>query len=274
MRRRLRQKGRVIKMKKRTLMFGLALALVMLFPTAVKAAEADKTVTLTENNMIVYADGGTDIENAFAGMAPGDTRTVTIRVENDNEHTASFFISQETINSLEEKENASGGAYTYQLKVGTGDEASATTLLSTVAGGYDASLNADIQGLKNITELNDYQYFAELAQGEYTNIYLTLTIDGEGFDSKNNVNYENASGQLAFQFRAYYKDREGVVVTKTQTIEGNPTVIKNIVNTVTSRLGTVKTGDTNAVVVLLIMLFMGVVCVCIACRKKKGESKS
>lgn len=101
----------VIRMKKRTLTFCMMLAFVMMFPTAVKAAEADKTVTLTENNTIIYADGSTDIENAFDGMAPGDTRTVTIRVQNDNSHTASFFISQETISSLEEKEKASGGAY-------------------------------------------------------------------------------------------------------------------------------------------------------------------
>lgn len=264
----------VIRMMKRTLTFCMMLAFVLMFPTAVKAEEADKTVTLTEDNTIIYADGGADIENAFDGMAPGDTRTVTIRVQNDNSHTASFFISQETISSLEEKENASGGAYTYQLKVGTENDASATTLLSAVAGGYDASLNADVKGLSGITELNDYQYFAELAQGEYTNIYLTLTIDGEGFDSTDTINYENASGQLSLLFRAYYKDRAPVVVTETQTIEGSPTIIQNIVNRVTTRLGTVKTGDSNAVIGLLIVLFAGVACVLYACRKKKGESWS
>lgn len=264
----------VIRMKKRTLTFCMMLAFVMMFPTAVKAAEADKTVTLTENDTIIYTDGNADIANAFEGMAPGDTRTVTIRVQNDSEHTASFFISQETISSLEEKESASGGAYTYQLNVGTANDETAATLLSAVAGGYDASLNADVKGLSGITELNDYQYFAELAQGEYTNVYLTLTIDGEGFDSTDTVNYENASGQLSLLFRAYYKDRDTVVVTETQTIKGKPTIIKNIVNRVTSRLGTVKTGDPNSIIGLSIVLCIGVVCVFLALRQKKEDSRS
>lgn len=255
-------------------MFGLVLLLAMETPVAVRAEEANKTVTLTEDNTIVYTDGNADIDNAFSGMAPGDTRTVTIRVQNDSEHTASFFISQETINSLEEKENASGGAYTYQLKVGTANDESATTLLSAIAGGYDASLNADTQGLSGITELENYQYFAELGEGEYTNVYLTLTIDGEGFDSTDIINYENAVGELAFQFRAYYEDREPVVVKETQTIEGNPTIVTEVVKRVISRVGSVKTGDTAPILGLSIMLIAGVVCVLFAFKPKKEDNRS
>lgn len=263
-----------IKMKMRTWMFGLMLVLAMEVPVAVSAETANKTVTLTEENTIVYTDGGTDIANAFGGMAPGDTRTVTIRVQNDSEHTASFFISQETINSLEEKENASGGAYTYELKVGMANDGSASTLLSAVAGGYDTSLNADKQGLKGITELEDYQYFAELSEGEYTNVYLTLTIDGEGFDSTDIVNYENAAGELAFQFRAYYEDREPVVVKETQTIEGSPVAVTEIVKRVLSRVGSVKTGDMAPIIGLVIILLMGVACVLLAFKPKKEDSRS
>lgn len=263
-----------IKMKMRTGMFGLILLLAMEVPVAVRAEDADKTVTLTEENTIVYTDDSTDIANAFGGMAPGDTRTVTIRVQNDSEHTASFFISQETINSLEEKENASGGAYTYELKVGTANDGSAATLLTAVAGGYDTSLNADKQGLKGITELEDYQYFAELAEGEYTNVYLTLTIDGEGFDSTDIVNYENAVGELAFQFRAYYEDREPVVVKETQTIEGKPVVVTEVVKRVISRVGSVKTGDMAPMIGLTVILLVGVACVLFAFKPKKEDGRS
>lgn len=255
-------------------MFCLVLALAMVVPVAVKAEEADKTVTLTDENTIVYTDGSTDIANAFGGMAPGDTRTVTIRVENESEHTASFFISQETINSLEEKSNASGGAYAYELKVGTADDGSAATLLSAIAGGYDTALNADTRGLKGITELENYQYFAELGEGEYTNVYLTLTIDGEGFDSTDLVNYQNAAGELAFQFRAYYEDREPVVVKETQTIEGSPAVVTEIVKRVISRVGSVQTGDMAPIIGLLAILLIGIACVCFAFKPKKEENRS
>ncbi len=264
----------VIKMKKRTWMFGLVLLLAMEVPAAVKAEEANKTVSLTEENTIVYTDGDADIDNAFSGMAPGDTRTVTIRVQNDSEHAASFFISQETLNSLEEKGNASGGAYAYQLKVGNANDERATTLLSTIAGGYDTSLNADTRGLKGITELENYQYFAELGEGEYTNVYLTLTIDGEGFDSTDIVNYQNASGELALQFRAYYDDKGPVVVKETQTIEGKPTVVTQIVRHVVSRVGSVKTGDPSSIIGLSVLLLMGVACIVYAFKPKKEDGRS
>lgn len=259
-------------MKKRTLMFGLVMMLTMGFTTGAAAAEADKTVVLTEQNEIEYADDKADISNAFQGMAPGDTKTVTIRVQNDNSHTASFFISQETLNYLEEKENASGGAYTYDLKVGTANDDSAVSLLDTVAGGYDSSLSADNQGLNGITELEDYQYFAELGTGEYTNVYLTLTIDGEGFDSTDSVNYENAEGELEFNFRAYYKDREPVIVTETVTEQEPDTVITKVIDQVVKVAGEVKTGDSILMAVVFGgVLIAGILLVIIALKKRKAE---
>ena len=263
-----------MKMKKKTLLFGLVMMLTMGFTTTAAAEEADKTVVLTENKKIEYADEKADISNAFQGMAPGDTRTVTIRVQNDNSHTASFFISQETLNYLEEKENASGGAYIYDLKVGTANDSSAVSLLDTVAGGYDASLEADDQGLNDITELEDYQYFAELGTGEYTNVYLTLAIDGEGFDSTDEVNYENAVGELEFNFRAYYKDREPVIITNTVTEKEPDTIITKVIDQVVKVAGEVKTGDSiGKAVVFGGVLVIGILLVVIALKKRKAESR-
>lgn len=266
-------KGMVIKMKKKTLMFGLMIALTMGFATTASAAEADKTVTLTDQNEIVYTDGQSDISSAFGDMAPGDTRTVTIRVQNDNKHAASFFISQETISYLEEKGNASGGAYTYDLKVGKANDGTAVSLLDTVAGGYDASLKANNQGLNGITELNDYQYLAELGSGEYTNVYLTLTIDGEGFDSTGAVNYENATGKLEFNFRAYYEDREPVVVTQTVVKKGQNTIVKKIVDEIVPLAGYVKTGDPFSITMVVVVLLAGIALIAFALKRRKAENR-
>lgn len=263
----------VIDMKKKTLMLGLMMVLTMGFTTTAGAAEADKTVSLTADNEITYTDGTSDINNAFEGMAPGDTRTVTIRVQNESDHTASFFISQETLSYLEEKETASGGAYSYDLKVGNANDGTAVSLLDTVAGGYDASLAADNQGLNGITELENYQYLAELGTGEYTNVYLTLTIDGEGFDSTDAVNYENATGQLEFNFRAYYEDREPVVVTQTVVEKGQDTIVTKIVDQLVPLAEYVQTGDTSSILTVSLILLAGVVLVMAAMKRRKAESK-
>lgn len=253
-------------------MFGLMLVLTMGFATTTSAAEADKTVTLTNKNEIVYSDGS-DIANAFQGMAPGDTRTVTIRVQNDNSHRASFFISQETAKALEETNKSSGGAYSYDLKVGTANDSSAVSLLDAVAGGYDASLQADESGLSEITELEDFQYLAELGKGEYTNLYLTLSIDGEGFDSNGQADYQSATGQLVFNFRAYYEDKAPVVITQTVTEYGEKTIVTQIVDKIVPLANGVKTGDPVSVALLAGILVAGVLIVAVALKKRKAESR-
>ena len=79
------------------------------FSSVVSAAEI-QTVQLTEENQLVYTKDKTELAGAFDGMAPGDSRTVVIKIENQNSHKASFFISQKTTDALEEAGKASGGA--------------------------------------------------------------------------------------------------------------------------------------------------------------------
>ena len=252
----------------------MVMALTLGANTSVFGAEADKTVVLTKQDKIEYTDGKADISNAFQGMAPGDTKTVTIRVQNENSHKAGFFISQETLGYLEEKEQATGGAYSYDLKVGTSNDETAISLLETIAGGYDAALSADDQGLNNVTELEDYQYFAELGTGEYTNIYLTLTIDGEGFDSTDMVNYENTQGQLELNFRAYYQEQEPVIITETKVEKEPDLIIKEIVEQLVPLKGVVQTGDSYQGAVLFGgILLIGMVMVVVALKVRKRESK-
>ena len=72
------------------------------FSSVVSAAEI-QTVQLTEENQLVYTKDKAELAGAFDGMAPGDSRTVVIKIENQNSHKASFFISQKTTDALQEK---------------------------------------------------------------------------------------------------------------------------------------------------------------------------
>lgn len=251
------------------MLMGLALVATLLFPSYV-SAETLQTVSLNNSDQLVYTQSSDALASAFDGMAPGDTRTVAIQVKNENSHTASFFISQATIAALETiNANAKGGAYDFELSVGT-SETSAVSLLNTVAGGYDAAQTASATGLSDVTELEDYHYLAELANGESTNVYLTLSLDGESFDS----NYANAIGTLAYQFRAYYKDDlKPVVVTKYVTRSGGTNVIRKIVDEIVPLAGGVKTGDQAPILIVLALLAAGIVLVVVSGIKRKVESK-
>ena len=256
-------------------MAGLVLAITLSASTQAYADEtedANKTVVLNEKNKITYADGESEIADAFRDMAPGDEKTVVLRVENDSNHSASFFLSQETTSALEETTKATGGAYAYRLSVGTNPE-TAESLLDTIAGGYKenqksraAGFVGDSEGLAGITELENYVFLAELGKGDYVNVYLTLAIDGEGFDSTDLVNYSNAAGELAFNFRAYYEDRAPRVVY------GEDKVITKIVDQVVPLAA--KTGDNWNMLPVIGLLSVGTLLIVFALKKRKVESES
>ena len=132
------------------------------FSSVVSAAEI-QTVQLTEENQLVYTKDKTELAGAFDGMAPGDSRTVVIKIENQNSHKASFFISQKTTDALEEAGKASGGAYEFQVEIG--NDTNRTSLLDADAGGYAENV-ASAEGLAEITELNEYRYMTALDPGD------------------------------------------------------------------------------------------------------------
>ena len=170
----------------------LLLILTCGFSSVVSAAEI-QTVQLTEENQLVYTKDKTELAGAFDGMAPGDSRTVVIKIENQNSHKASFFISQKTTDALEEAGKASGGAYEFQVEIG--NDTGRISLLDADAGGYAENV-ASAEGLAEITELNEYRYMTALNPGESADVYVTLTLDGEGMDSANGIDYSRAAGAM------------------------------------------------------------------------------
>ena len=227
------------------------------FSSVVSAAEI-QTVQLTEENQLVYTKDKTELAGAFDGMAPGDSRTVVIKIENQNSHKASFFISQKTTDALEEAGKASGGAYEFQVEIG--NDTNRTSLLDADAGGYAENV-ASAEGLVEITELNEYRYMTALNPGESTDVYVTLTLDGEGMDSADGIDYSRAAGAMEFEFRAYYADdRKPVVITNYVTEYGEDNVVTKVVKkvipkTVTEQLvplaNGVRTGDPLTVTLTL-----------------------
>ena len=177
-------------MKIKNIAAGLLLVLICGVSSVASAAEV-QTVQLTKDNQLVYAKDNAELVKAFEGMAPGDSRTAVIKIENNNAHKASFFLSQKTTDALEEAGKASGGAYEFRVEIG--DDTNKTSLLDASAGGYAGNV-ASIEGLAEITELNEYRYVTELACGQSTNVYVTLTLDGEGMDSANGIDYSKATG--------------------------------------------------------------------------------
>lgn len=246
-------------MKKKVL--GMITFLGILFGSIGVCAEEIPTVVLTAQDKILYENCvGNQFGDAFNGMAPGDVKTQTIRISNENSHDVSFFLSQETVAVLEEANEAAGGAYTLQISVGDTME-TAESLLDITAGGYTDADNASKEGLAEITELENYTYLTHLDSGKATNLYLTLALNGEGMDSTTVVDYSNAIAKLEFQFRAYYGN------------EAAPTVIREISEEKVPLASLIKTGDVTPVFLFSALLLTGVgVLLVVFVRRKAGNS--
>lgn len=269
-------------MRKKLGILTAALVLAMGMTITANAAETKTdTIALTANNTLEYTNGKANIAETFQNMAPGDTRTLTVKVTNNSTHTASFFLSQETVKTLEESNNTAGGAYTFKLSAGA-DEKNSTSILTTEAGGYTSVNQASADGLKDIDELKDYQFFTELKAGETTNLFLTLSIDGEGFDSTKAVDYSNAVGALNLNFRAYYADVAPTVVTQEQTNHGADNVVTTVTDQVmpsvlgasrtpgnNSKTPGAKTGDMAPIVMTTALLGISAVAIIILTVKKR-----
>jgi hypothetical protein len=270
-------------MRKKIQMFVCTLVAALMVSPVMAFADAAQTVTLSEDSKLIYESDGADLLSAFDGMAPGDSRTVQITVKNDNTASAAFYISGDTIKALEESNaNARGGAYSYNLSVGSTLD-TARSLLDTVAGGYDAAQTASDAGLADVTELNDYQFLERLGKGQSTNVYLTLSLDGESFDAS----YANAAGELAFNFRAYYQENDTtpVVVTQYNYEKGQASIIRSVRSMVTSGTETIadalvplaaaaKTGDEAPIFAIVIIFAAGVALIAVSAKKKGTVSRN
>lgn len=212
-------------MKKKYMNIVLALTLVAAGFIGLKTeALAD---TLDPVTWTVTYDGtdtfGTtyDAETAkVTGAMPGDTITYEVTYKNASTEAANFYMDANVVKTLEEGNDATGGAYTYKIL----SDKSTTPLFDSETVGGD---NEDVQGLMQVNG-NEDAYFdlGTLAVGDSGKVTVIIVLDG---NTQSN-SYMGALGQLNILFAAEPEsnDNEGIVITK--TITKTNTVFNQIVN--------------------------------------------
>ncbi|MGN0485460.1 MAG: LPXTG cell wall anchor domain-containing protein [Lachnospiraceae bacterium] len=234
-------------------------------------ADTHAMVRFGADNRISY-EGSTRTEGnkhligtTFQGMAPGETKTETITLSNENPKAAAFYLSQETLKNLEETNQASGGAYTVNLSLGDSEE-NAQPLLDALAGGYQEG-KASKNGLSDVDALKEYTYLTTLKQNETKNLYLTLHLEGEGIDSTKKSDYTASLAQIGMNFRVeeVASEPKKNVVTKTVT---------KIKDQVIPLADTVKTGDSSSLFTYSVLLVAGLGLMVGFRKKKKGVKQS
>lgn len=250
-------------MKRKVL--ALILALTMFSALSITAfADGGATVTFTDGNTLEYTgSSGSSLGDAFKGVAPGETKTVEIKVENKNSHTTDFYISAGDIKALEEASSAKGAGYDIVLKAGS------TEIYNSKLGGYVGGV-ADDKGIGAMEDsLSEDILFATLKNGETIPITLSVTFDGEAMGN----DYTSTAGKIAFNFKAGYQDPTGTtIIVREVTEDGQVRYVKKIVEIIEGAvpLGAVATGDGAMIGLAAVVLLVGSSMVILG-RKKKAE---
>ena len=259
-------------MKRKLMIWGFAI--VMLLGLSMTTYAADGNVTFTSDSNLTY---GSDLGNKFEGMAPGQTKEVSIEIKNDNTQTADFYVNTAGIKALEDADKAAGGAYNINLKVSQ-PGATDVTLYSSDLGGASGTRDSATKKTTGIDEMKSLEgetYLVTLKNGETANLVLTFTMDGESIRSDSISDYSNKAGNLGFQFAvAYDKVGNRVIVNREDLVEYQTGSKKqNIVTTVKNVVVAVKTGDDTAIIPIVAIMAAGLLLLAVTGKKKKRNEE-
>lgn len=216
----------------------LSIATVMLSCAPVVAAQ-DTLVTFEgDSQKFITQEGSSE---GFEDMQPGETRSVSVRLKNDNNSTMDFFMSTEILDNIAEKGNKDA---VYDFSISRDND----TFFTTVIGASGNTI-----GEEYLTDDNNIK-LATLAKGEESLVTVSLSLDG---DSTENT-YMNQEGQIKLRFSAG---------TPVENLGETQTIIQRVVNYV-------KTGDSAPYVLmggLLVVSALGIIIFVKKSKKKEGN---
>lgn len=253
----------------------LGLALLAASATAAFAVDEDedKSVTFTGDKLASSYEDAKVAQELFT-MQPGEERVIDVDLYNNVDRSATWYISNRVIKSLEEQaaNDPSNGAYTYKL-VFNPDKSDELTLFESVrVGGEEGGTSAraraaaDDVGLKEINEnLEGYQFLSTLPARGHAVVQLTVELDGE---TQGNA-YQNTLANLQLSF----------AVDPDTSIDRTQTVVNRVNREVTTVVQTGEGSDRLPFVLAtgisgLLFLLLGLVGMVDGRKAKKAAQKA
>lgn len=205
----------------------LALTMIFMMSQAAMAETYDGGTFSYDGSKITNSQAAKTIDEAIAGLQPGDEMTFTFTYKNDSKVSTEWYLENTIIKALEDG-GAKNGGYTYELVNNGKKEGKVVIFSSKAVAGQDSD-----KGLKTATDATgEWFYIDTLPPGQSGTTTLTVALDGESQANS----YQNMNGQLR------------IVYGVEDTAVGED-IIKHV---------TVKTGDeTN--IVLPVAMFAGAV---------------
>jgi hypothetical protein len=217
----------------------LAAAFCLLMPVTIFA---DTLTNENENWTVTYNSKGLStnfkgdvVSSTVKDAMPGDTIKYVVSTQNSKSGSTDWYLSNSVLQSLEDKSDASDGAYSYTLSYISSD--GTTSLYDSTVGGDNSNGLMDV----NSTTNNNYFYLGRLSNGQSGQVVLEITLDG---NTQAN-DYMNTIADLQMNFAVEEVVNSVVTLnnTVTQTVPGNIVRLQNPAAN-TDVLTGPKTGDT------------------------------
>jgi hypothetical protein len=240
-------------MKKNLLAFALSIGMIFSIASTAYAEEItgadDWKVVFTADEKMDSNFTTSSLTEALKGQQPGDTAVFTVSLENENDSSTDWYMTNKVLYSLEDRsanKNTGGGAYTYVLTY-TDSKGNVSTLYDSDTVGGDTANSADRLGLREATDgLEDYFSLDTLTKGQKGYITLKVKLDGE---TQGN-DYQDTLADLSMNFAVMLRGTKSrnetgddEVVTINEVREGEKTTI-------------VKTGDETNIIPFIIAAFV------------------
>lgn len=254
-------------------------------PVSAKTHSTDKDwrVSFTTNKKMESNFKTKDMDELIYGLQPGDDANISLKLRNENATTTDWYMTNEVLNSLEDRSlTASGGAYTYRLVYTNANGVERVLFDSDTVGGD--TVGAAGEGLNEATDaLKDYFYLDTLTNGQSGTIDLTVALEGE---TQGN-DYQDTLADLQMNF-AVELNETGIRPVFPEEIEANPQLTptptditpSSTVSTTSSRTSSrtrtplVRTGDEYDIVpYLIVALVTGVLLLIFAIYSMRQHNK-
>lgn len=205
-------------------------AICIVSTTLTAAAETgNRVITFKGEAEKFVKESSGNPEEGFSGMQPGESRDLRVTLSNDDAGEMKFYMNADILDNIADKGNQEA---VYYLDIARDGD----IFFQTVVG------NEENAAGKEYLDENNNILLGTLAQGEETEITITLTLDG---DSAGN-DYMNESGSIRLIFSVATPDEEeSIIKTVTKYLTGNSTSAKS--GSTATSVNKVKTGDDSPI---------------------------
>lgn len=175
----------------------VAIALCCAAPAYAATSEAGWSVTLDADGKMAstYAQQKDSIDEALSGLQPGDSFTLSIKLNNQNAARTSWYMTSKAIKTLEEASNASNGAYSFKLLYNNEPIYESDTVGGDGSSGFTEVSNAT----------GDWFWLGYIDSGQSGDVQIQMALDGETQDNS----YMSTVGRLSVSFAVEFNDGQG-----------------------------------------------------------------